>query len=103
MHKCDSFYKSIPTRPDYIIVYGMSLGDVDIPYLKQIRDIWHDTKWRFSYFNTKDLERIKFVCKHSLRLRKDEYEIFKFGNPTYTKILDKIISIQGIEKYETAE
>lgn len=103
MHICDSFYKRIHTRPHYIIVYGMSLGDVDIPYLKQIRDIWKDTKWRFSYFTDSDLEKIKYVCKQSLGLRQDEYEIFEFGNPTYTKILDKIVSIQGIEKYETAE
>jgi hypothetical protein len=103
MHNCDSFYNHIHTKPKYIIVYGMSLGDVDIPYLKQIRNIWPDTKWRFSYFTDRDIEKIKNVCKHFLRLNQGEYETFKFSNPTYSKILDKIVSIQGIEEYETVE
>lgn len=98
MSECDDFYGKIGIDFDYINVYGLSLGEVDIPYLKQVRANWLDAKWRFSYYSSDDVARIKNVVSE-LNLNEEEYEIFNFSNPLSKKIRDEIIEIQNIIIY----
>lgn len=51
-----------------IIVLGHSLNDVDLPYFdKIIQATGKNTLWKFSFYNTKDIERInKFIDKTGL-------------------------------------
>lgn len=99
MMECNIFYNKIYGDLNYINVYGLSLGEVDIPYLKQIREKWPKSKWRFSYYSSQDKVRISDVVTKSLNLNKEEYRIFSFFNPISKGIRDKIIKKQNIISY----
>ena len=77
----------------------MSLGDVDIPYLKQIREKWPNANWQFSYYCVKDRTRIIEVAENVLGMNKDEYNIFIFANMIAQEIQEKIIELQTITTY----
>ncbi len=97
MWKCKFFYTSFYEEPEYINLYGLSLGEVDIPYLLQIRKKWPNSKWRFSYYSDRDKVRVHEVAINYLKLKIDEFITFKFANADSLKILKKIIDAQGIE------
>lgn len=100
MRTCDIFYNRFVEEPKYINVYGLSYGEVDIPYLLQIRKKWAKSKWRFSYYSDKDKVRAHEVAINDLKLNCDEYETFEFSNVDSLEILKKIIESQGIKEYE---
>ncbi|WP_426348819.1 AbiH family protein [Alloiococcus sp. CFN-8] len=99
MLMCDIFYKGIGDNLDCINVYGLSLGEVDIPYLKQIRVKWPSSKWRFSYYSLEDETRIANVATQLLNLNEDEYETFHFFNPLSNEIRDQIVKTLNIVSY----
>ncbi|MGG7175300.1 AbiH family protein [Clostridium neonatale] len=96
---CDSFFKEIGDGIKIINVFGMSLGDVDIPYLKHIREKWPNAQWKFSYYSYDDKVRIIEVAENELILNKEDYNIFKFSNTRAREIKEKIIELQDITKY----
>jgi hypothetical protein len=97
---CDIFYNHITEKPDYINVYGLSYGKVDLPYLMQIKNRWPDVKWRFSYYRDEDYEKGEEVAISTLKLKKGQYELFNFVNPSSNIIINEIEKIQNIEIYK---
>jgi hypothetical protein len=99
MEMCGIFYRRIGDSLDCINIYGLSLGEVDIPYLKQIRARWPNAKWKFSYYSPEDKTRIADVATNLLNLNKDEYATFHFSNMLSYKIKAEIIKVQSIVCY----
>lgn len=99
MHICDGFYNRFNREPENIKVYGLSMGDVDIPYLQQVRSRWRKAKWHFSYHTEGDLKKVNEVAVYKLNLRSDEYSVFELSNPDSNDILKTIVKLQGIEEY----
>lgn len=98
-YMCELFYKNLSIDLDCINVYGMSLGDVDIPYLIQIRERWPNAHWRFSYYSNEDNIRIVEVAINLLHLKKEEYDVFEFSNNLAQEIQEEIVKLQNIKKY----
>lgn len=96
---CSYFYDVIEGEVEYINLYGLSLGEVDIPYLVQIRHRWPNAKWTFSYYSESNKERINDVAKNSLNLDEGEYGVFKFAHTLSRDVCSEIISIRGIDEY----
>jgi hypothetical protein len=92
------FFNRIVDKPDKIQVYGLSLGDVDIPYLVYIRERWPDAKWRFSYYFEDQKTNIYNIAEKYLKLPKEQYELFEFCNTFYQDIQESIVFLQKIEK-----
>ncbi|MBU3130279.1 bacteriophage abortive infection AbiH family protein [Clostridium tagluense] len=99
MAMCNTFYRRIGDNLDCISVYGLSLGEVDIPYLKQIRAKWPNAKWKFSYYSSVDQTRIVDVASELLNLNEDEYDIFHFFNSISNEIREEIVEVQNIVTY----
>jgi hypothetical protein len=99
MEMCEIFYARIGDNLDCISVYGLSLGEVDIPYLKQIRAKWPNAKWRFSYYSPEDETRIADVAIKLLNLNEDDYATFHFSSSISHKIKEDIIKLQDIVCY----
>lgn len=97
--ECSYFYKLIEEEVEYINLYGLSLGEVDIPYLVQIRHRWPNAKWKFSYYSESNQERINDVAKNSLNLDEGEYGMFKFAHTLSRDVCREIVSIRGIDEY----
>lgn len=90
------YYPSI----NNIIVWGMSLSDVDMPYLQAIHEKFPGCKWQFSYYeNDKAVKRVV----NKLGIEKNKYSIFKFRNDNSRIIRDKIIKARNIKVYPTIE
>lgn len=98
---CNLFFNQIDDNIQTIRVLGMSLGEVDIPYLKQIRERWPDAKWEFAYHSPNGISRIEGVAEDVLSLNKDDYSIFRFSNAIAPEIQKKIIELQNISTYQS--
>ena len=94
MTMCDKFYREIGGNLDCISVYGLSLGDVDIPYLKQILAKFPNAKWKFSYYSLEDKTRIADIATELLDL--NEYDTFYFSNSLSNEIREEIVEVQNI-------
>lgn len=101
-NECKRFYYQVKTKPECINVYGMSLGDVDIPYLKQLRKKWPEVCWRFSYYSINDEARAIQIAKNVLQLEDHKYDTFEFTNPVGDEIQQELIQEQGIIEYSRA-
>lgn len=99
MEMCDMFYRKIGDNLDCINVYGLSLGEVDIPYLEQIREKWPNAKWNFSYYSLEDEIRIVDAATRLLNLNEEEYGTFHFSNALSNRIREEIIKVQNIDSY----
>ncbi|BCN30959.1 AbiH family protein [Anaeromicropila herbilytica] len=95
----ENFYNHFSEEPDFINVYGMSLGNVDYPYFKQIRGKWPKTKWRFSYYSILDEDKINELVKR-LAIPKSQFITFKFDNPICWEVMDTIVAKTGITLYK---
>lgn len=51
-------------KVDEVLIYGLSIGEVDIPYLEKINELFPDSKWIISYFN----DQSDPVYRHSEKL-----------------------------------
>lgn len=94
----DSFYDSFSDAPQFVNIYGMSLGEVDYPYFEQIKKRWPNAKWRISYYSKRDKERIGLVTKR-LGLSKNQYSLFYFNNPEHKEIENIIVENRNIVTY----
>ena len=90
------------TKPDFIRVYGCSLGEVDIPYMKMIHEKWPAVEWSFSYYSKRDKERINEAAKE-IGLKKSQWTLFKFENVLSSDIKKEIISKERITTYPTID
>lgn len=100
MRSCNYFLNKIEQVPKEICVYGLSLGDVDIPYLKRIKEQWNNIHWKFSYFSDKDKERIRDVAEGQMGLSVSQYSFFELRNEYFELIRDLIVKKQNIIEYE---
>lgn len=98
----DDFYDCFFEEPEYINIYGMSLSDIDYPYLEQIKTRWTNTKWRFSFFTTKDSDRIDAVAQN-LGISEKQYDKFEFKNDDSENIETEIVNNLRIVKYKQIE
>lgn len=96
---CRDYYNRINGDIDLIKVFGLSLGEVDMPYLQQIKEKWPEAKWKFAYYNQADIININEATK-ILNINEKQYDLFKFTNERQLEILNKIISLQGIIEHE---
>ena len=55
IQKYKSYFDSIKDI-ECIHVYGLSLSDIDLPYLKYFADKFKTIEWEFSYYESKDLD-----------------------------------------------
>lgn len=60
--KNESFFNSL-SDISHIHVYGLSLSEVDMPYLKHILSIVRSAKWEFSDYNGLNHDKINCFCK----------------------------------------
>ena len=100
MVDCDNFYGKIDENIDCICLYGLSLGEVDVPYLVQIRDRWPEAKWRFSYYDKADKKRIQKVARNDLMLKDNEFSTFRLVNTDSRAICNEIVQLRGIIEHE---
>ena len=100
MDECKFFYSRMRKKIDNVRAYGMSMGDVDIPYLKQINNCYPDAKWSFSYFSDEDKARNKEVAENILKFSANEWNEFHFENASCWEIQDLIVELQDIEKHQ---
>lgn len=76
------FYKNrVKSNVEKICVYGLSLGDVDLPYLEDVRKIYPNAKWYFYSFSDTDKIKAKYIATNFLMLSHQDFEIKKFDNP----------------------
>lgn len=105
VHECKKFllrYLEYCREPDLISVYGCSLGEVDLPYLRLIHEKWPDVKWRFSYYSDDDIKRINATI-NQLGLKTEAPPIFKLKNPISSDIERSIIVKERIITYPTID
>jgi len=96
---CNDFYSKIDKEVECVKVFGLSLGEVDIPYLIQIRNRWPDAKWEFSFYSASDKTRIREIAETKLSLNVNEYALFRFSNPSAKDIRNRIINLRSIKEY----
>ena len=100
MGECDWFYQKINRKVDCVNVYGMSFGEVDIPYFLQIKKKWPSAKWRFSYYSEEDKQRTMHIAKEKLLLNIDDVKNFSFSCSCDEEIQKEIIERQEISLSE---
>lgn len=100
---CKDFYRSFSETPKTINVYGMSLGDVDMPYFIELRKAFPCSEWVFWYFSKEDRERIENIVVGHLHLEKDQYKAVEFKNELAYMIRERIIDEQEIELFQMAK
>lgn len=84
---------------DSIYIMGLSCGNVDLPYIECIKELYPKAVWHFSYFNDKEKEaRKKLVDK--LLMKVDGIEYFLFKNENANEIKEKIIDKLSIQVYK---
>ncbi len=67
IQKHAQFFDSLSDVQD-VHVYGLSLSEIDIPYLRLIVSKLPSAQWEFSRYNDKDIEKIRsFCCESGLR------------------------------------
>ena len=66
--KNQSFFERL-SNIEYVVVYGHSLNEVDLPYMKEIvRHIGTEKQWYISQYNAKDSRKIDaFIRKLGLK------------------------------------
>lgn len=94
------FYSRMQKNIDVVRVLGMSMGDVDIPYLRQIKKCYPYARWSFSYFSDADKKRNKEVAESILKLSKNKWNEFHFENVSCWDIQYQIVELKCIEKYQ---
>ncbi|MDH8676951.1 AbiH family protein [Fusibacter bizertensis] len=92
------FYKSkIKKNVEKICVYGLSMGDVDLPYLEDIRKMYPEANWYFYCFSDEDENKANFVAINNLKLNNLKYETMKFDNPLSRGISKVLFELYNIK------
>ena len=82
---------------DEIWVWGLSCGDVDMPYLEYLRKKYPNAKWKFSYIEYNEKIDRKILVSN-IYLDKSKVSYFKMCNGNARVILNEIIKENGIEE-----
>lgn len=85
---------------DDIYVWGLSCGQVDMPYIEFLRKNYPLAKWHFSYFDNSERDKRKELSK-KLALKSGEVDFFRFSNDKASEITQLIVGQLGIKEYET--
>ena len=68
INKNTNYWESIKNIKK-IHIWGLSISEIDMPYINHIRTIVNDnTEWEFSWYQPKDIDRIKQIIK-ALQIR----------------------------------
>jgi hypothetical protein len=97
---CKGFYKTFVTEPKKIKVYGMSVGDVDLPYLLQIRNTCPNASWSFSYYSDKERMFMKKIARDELKLDNKKFDTFFYNNPYSSEIMKRLVNLHNIIEYQ---
>lgn len=92
----NSFYKTNCNNVEAIRVIGLSFGEVDMPYLIDIRERFSNAKWEISFYSDDDRKRINKIAINDLKLRLNEYTLFELANPVSNIIKAEIIRLRNI-------
>lgn len=87
--------KSHNITPDEILVWGLSCGEVDKPYIRSLNSMFPSAKWVFSYYDKKEKEERKELAEE-LGLVNVEY--FLFANTYVDFISERLIIENKIEE-----
>lgn len=83
MKKYSSFFESIKDV-DHVHVYGLSLSEVDLPYLEYFASKFKDSHWEFNDYKGNDVAKINNFCRlNSL----DHYSIISLEDIQYVRQL----------------
>lgn len=96
MESASFFYDRKSQKVDVIRVIGLSLGEVDIPYLQDLRKKYKFATWEFSYYSKSDSDRIQHVAENILMLSPIEYSKFLLSSTASKSINDEIVKLRGI-------
>ena len=97
LKRLKAFLAKLP-EPEAIYVYGFSLGDVDVPYIKFIRAKWPNCRWKFSYYSDSDKITIDKTAEF-LGLKESQYELFELKNETSNEIEKRIVKENHIQTF----
>lgn len=97
--KSQEFYKKNELVIDTVKIWGLSLGEVDIPYIIDIKKRWKNAKWEFSYYEEAEKDRIKEIALNKIKLNEVNFSFFKFSNEEAFNIKSKIIKLQNIKEW----
>ncbi|URZ16265.1 hypothetical protein CLFE_023120 [Clostridium felsineum DSM 794] len=102
INNCDTFLdKKIKHKCiDTIKIYGLSMGEVDLPYLINIRNKFLNAKWSFSYYSQNDFYNVKEIAKKYLSLEDGQYERFEFYNRYSHDIESEIVALHKIKQFK---
>lgn len=98
---CNYFYDSFASNIEIIRVYGLSLGEVDTPYLIDIKYRWPNAYWKFSFFSQEEQIRIDEIARTQLNLESNRYELFHFSNDNSVTLCNEIVKLNKIKEYES--
>lgn len=97
---CDYFYESLDDDIENVKIFGLSMGDVDLPYIYQIRERWPAAKWSFSFYDEDSIIHIEHVAKDYLKLEDNEFTLFEFKNTQSNEIRKEIVKQRMIEEVD---
>lgn len=83
---------------DNIYIYGLSCGNVDMPYMQCLREIYPNATWHFSYYNENEKSLRTDIAKR-LRLSIPNVKYFLFSNNSSEKIKQKIIDKLSLQTF----
>ena len=84
---------------DEIYVYGLSCNDIDAPYYKELIKLYPYASWHFSSYDGKEAKNREKFAEKVLKLKKGQYDTFKFRNKNADIICDDIMKSRGFKTY----
>lgn len=95
----NGFHKNIEDDINHIKLFGLSLSEVDMPYIIDIRRQYPHAHWKFSYYSESEVDRIKEIASNQLNLKENQYKVFKFCNPNANDIQEKLVKLRNIKTW----
>ena len=92
-HNMDVQLRLNKIETDEIWVWGLSCGDVDIPYIEKLRDMYPSARWKFSYYNEEERDRRDKLIDE---LNLEEASTFEFKGTNAKRIEDALVKQNGI-------
>lgn len=96
IYQVNHFFNSFEDDIDTICIYGLSCGDVDIPYLEMILKKYPKATWEFSYHDDVSKKKINETTK-TLGIESKRYSTFMLKNDCLDVIQKKIIDFLNIK------
>ena len=80
-----------------ICIWGLSCGEVDMPYIERLNQLYPDASWSFSYYgDTERMDREKLA--RQLELTRVNY--FQLNNPNSKNIEKLLVQENNIQTFE---